>query len=78
MQLPSENLDQLSTPTEWNVENYRKSLIVRTKAIAIRKSFSTAPNSFMWLSSLIDNVADTNESVAYVNFHYFEVLIKHL
>lgn len=76
MQLPSENLDQLSTPSEWNIENYRKSLIVRTKAVVIRKSFSTAPNPFMWLNSVIDNVIDASDSVAYVNFLCFKALMK--
>ncbi|XP_031635799.1 focadhesin [Contarinia nasturtii] len=62
LKLPSENLDKLSTPVEWNDENFKKSLVVRTKATFSQKPFTTTTNTWMWINLLIDNVSDSNDS----------------
>lgn len=62
--MPSDALDRLSTPTEWNTSNFRKSLALRTKAVSCQKQFSTATNPWMWVNLLIDNVSDSSDSIA--------------
>lgn len=64
LKLPSDSLDRLTTPTEWNIDDFRKTLMMRSKATSSRKSFSNSSNPWMWLDLLIDNVSDPKDSVA--------------
>ncbi|XP_055302054.1 focadhesin [Sitodiplosis mosellana] len=64
LKLPCESLDRLSTPVEWNSENFRKSLTVRAKAASFQKKFPTGSNPCMWINLLIDNAFDLRDPVA--------------
>lgn len=59
VKLPSQLLDKLTTPTEWNSDNFQKSLIVRSKAAMTQKPFSTTANPLMWMNLLINGVIDS-------------------
>lgn len=64
--LSSVCLDRLSTPSEWTMDNFKKALILRTKAVSSRKPYTTSTNPWMWLNILIDNAFDLDNSIAYV------------
>lgn len=63
MKLPSESLDRLGTPVEWNANNFRKSLRLRSMAISSQKAFVCTPNAWMWINLLIDNISQPNDSI---------------
>lgn len=58
VKLPSDVLDKLTTPTEWNGSNFKKALIVRSKAALAQKPFTTSSNPWIWMNLLINCVVD--------------------
>lgn len=64
LKISAESLERLSTQDDWSFENFKKSLIVRTKAVLSQKPYTNSSNSWMWMNLVIDNVSDSKDSVA--------------
>lgn len=64
LKLPSECYDRLSSPSDWNIRNFRKALILRKKAILSKKALPNETNPWMWIDLLIDNVWDAGDAIA--------------
>lgn len=58
VKLPGDVLDKLTTPAEWDSTNFKKALIVRSKAAMAQKPFTTSSNPLIWMNLLINCVVE--------------------
>lgn len=53
--LPNDDLQQLTTPGNWTLENFQKAAIVRGKLCDLGIKYPTNDNSLIWLNLIIGN-----------------------